>query len=144
MNNKRFSNMISKPKRAQRTTRMGALSVEVAICLPLLFTMLFACYEIAHANMVKHATESAAYEAARIGIVPGAKADKIRDAAAFVLGSVGVNDFTLTITPAIIDTNTPKVKVEIGVPFRKNSNIPQIFVQDPVFRGECELSREVL
>jgi Flp pilus assembly protein TadG len=143
------SNRIAADIRAQRLLkrccrRRGALTVEVAICLPVLFLFLFGCYEIAHANMLMHATESAAYEAARVGIVPGAKSEKIRNAAQFVLNSVGVNDFTLTITPDPVDRSTEKVKVEIAVPFRGNSSVPRLFVQDPTFRGECELTRETL
>lgn len=124
--------------------RRGALTVEVALCLPVLLLFLFACYEIAHANMLLHATESAAYEAARVGIVPGAKQDKIKNAAGFVLGSVGITDFDITVTPDTITRSTEKVKVEIKVPFRRNTSVPRIFVQEPVFSGQCELTREVL
>jgi Flp pilus assembly protein TadG len=140
---KRLSAAHIKSKLTAKSERAGVLTVEMAICLPLLFLFLFACYEIAHANMLMHATESAAYEAARIGIVPGTKNDKIEDAAKFVLNSVGINDFTMTMTPTTITSSTPRVKIEINVPFRNNTSIPQIFVQSPVFHGECELSREV-
>lgn len=128
----------------QLPSRRGALTVEVAICLPILITFLFACYEVAHANMLLHATESAAYEAARVGIVPGAKPDKIREAAAFVLNSVGVRNFTLTMTPDPITTKTNSVKIVILVPFRGNTSVSQMFVRDPTFRGQCELTRETL
>ena len=133
-----------RPTRTDHPSRRGALSVEVAICLPILFTFLFGCYEIAHANMLLHATESAAYEAARVGIVPGARPEKIRAAAAFVLNSVGVTNFTVNITPDPISSSSEKVKVEILVPFRGNTSVPSMFVQDPTFHGQCELSREVL
>ncbi len=128
----------------QLPSRRGALTVEVAICLPILITFLFACYEVAHANMLLHATESAAYEAARVGIVPGAKPAKIREAAAFVLNSVGVRNFTLTMTPDPITTKTNSVKIVILVPFRGNTAVSQMFVRDPTFRGQCELTRETL
>ncbi len=139
---KRNFNTNSKGTCWRTPDRTGALTVEVAICLPLLFLFLFACYEIAHANMLMHATESAAYEAARIGIVPGAKTEKIEDAARFVLSSVGVNDFSITMTPSAISSNTPKVKIEIDVPFEKNTLIPQVFLKNPIFHGECTLTRE--
>ena len=127
-----------------RNTRRGALTVEVAICLPILLMFLFACYEIAHANMLLHATESAAYEAARVGIVPGARRDKIESAAAAILNTVGIQDFSIKLTPNVITPDTPKVKVEVAVPFRRNTVSPQFFIKDPTFRGQCELTREVL
>jgi hypothetical protein len=97
------------------------------------------------ANMLAHATESAAYEAARVGIVPGAQPEKIRNAAEFVLASVGVRDFTIEVTPAVITNDTETVRVDIAVPFQTNNmNIPQMFVGDPTFRGSCELNRETL
>jgi Flp pilus assembly protein TadG len=120
------------------------VSVEVAICLPILFAFLFAGYELARANMLLHAAESAAYEGARVGIVPGATPAKIRTAAEFVLNSVGVSDFNVRITPPIIDNQTPRVLVEIEVPFRGNTSIPTFFIDTPVFRGQCDLARETL
>jgi Flp pilus assembly protein TadG len=135
---------LNRHNRSDQRRRRGALSVEVAICLPILFVFLFACYEIAHANMLLHATESAAYEAARVGIVPGAKPDKIRAAATFVLNSVGATNFTVNITPDPITNSSEKVRIDIRVPFRGNTSVPRMFVKDPTFHGQCELSREVL
>lgn len=137
-------NRLKKNTSNQSDPRSGALTVEVAICLPVLFLFLFACYELAHANMLIHATESAAYEAARVGIVPGARVEKMEDAAEFVLGSVGVKNFNVIVTPNPISSNSEKVRVEILVPFRGNSSVPRMFFQDPTFRGACELSRETL
>ena len=68
--------------------RLGATAVEFALTLPILFLLLFACYEMGRANMLAHATESAAYEAARVGIVPGVTPDEISNAAEYVLASV--------------------------------------------------------
>lgn len=106
--------------------------------------VLFACYELAHANMLLHATESAAYEGARVGIIPGASSDKIEAAVKGVLNSVGINNFDVNVNPKKINTDTKSVQVEVLVPFRSNTSIPPFFVKDPRFRGQCELSRETL
>ncbi len=98
--------------------RRGATAVEFALTLPILFLFLFACYEMGRANMLAHATESAAYEAARVGIVPGAQPEQIRNAAEFVLASVGISDFTIVVSPSVITNQTTKVRVDISVPFR--------------------------
>ncbi|MFK7767140.1 MAG: TadE/TadG family type IV pilus assembly protein [Mariniblastus sp.] len=133
-----------KTSKSKRQERRGALTVEVALCLPILLMTLFGCFELAHANMLLHATESAAYEGARIGIIPGATEQKIQDAASGVLRTVGINNFTITVTPSVITTETEAVSVNIEVPFRGNTSLPTFFITNPVFRGNCELSREIL
>lgn len=124
--------------------RCGSLTVEVALCLPILLMVLFGCYEMARANLLLHASEGAAYEGARVGIIPGATHDKIEDAAGSVLRSIGINHFTITVSPDVISADTEKVEVEVAVPFRPNTLFPEYFVPDPTFRGKCELSRETL
>ena len=133
----------SSNKHAQRC-RPGALTVEVAICLPILLMVLFACFELAHANMLLHATESSAYEGARVGIIPGATSEKVEAAVGGVLKSVGINHYKVKVKPNKINADTESVEVEVTVPFRHNTSIPPFFVKDPKFRGKCELSREVL
>lgn len=122
--------------------RTGALSIEVALCLPLLFTLLFGCYEMARANMLLHATESAAYEGARVGIIPGATEAKIRASASQILRTVGITDFTVEVSPAVIQRDTPFVEVTVRVPFDGNTAIPTMFVRNVNFSGVCTLSRE--
>ena len=135
---------MNRKSRNRTQQRSGALAIEVALCLPILLTVLFGCYEMAHANMLLHATESAAYEGARVGIVPGATKEKISTAAGQMLNSVGIRNFTIQVTPDIIESDTQRVNVQVIVPFRANTLLPSWFVDDPQFRGECELSREIL
>lgn len=126
----------------QPRSRRGALTVEVALCIPLVLSIFFACYEIARANMILHVTEAAAYEGARIGIVPGATPDRIRASASQTLRSVGISDFQISIVPETLDEDTNEVEVQVTVPLRKNMAIPGIFFDDPTFRGACRLTRE--
>ena len=123
---------------------MITINIIISIFSFILFLFLFASYELARANMLQHAAESAAYEGARAGIVPGANPQKVRDACGFVLGSVGIRDSQITVEPAVIDPDTEKIKVLIEVPLRQNTLIAPFLFRDPVFRGECEMAREVL
>jgi Flp pilus assembly protein TadG len=129
-------------QQGRNQVRRGSVAVEVALCLPILVVILFGCYEFAHVNMVIHAAESAAYEATRTAIVPGATRAEVEKSAKAVLSSVAVKDFQMTIIPALNDTESKTVTVEVQVPFRKNSTVFRMFVADPVFRGRCQLSRE--
>ena len=124
--------------------RSGALTVEVALCLPILLMVLFGGYELAHANMILHSTESAAYEGARTGIVPGATKEKIEHTVGQLLLAVGIKDFKVKVDPKKIDETTDKVTVTVSVPVRKNMSFPAFFLEDPTFRGRCELSREIV
>ena len=132
-----------KPDFKPSRIRTGSLTVEVALCLPILFTILFASFELARANMILHATESAAYEGARVGIVPGATPETIEASASSILNSVGIKHFTVNVNPAVIDETTENIDVTILVPFGDNTSIPSLFMEDPTFRGHCQLSREI-
>ena len=125
-------------------SRQGAVSVEFALCVPILFTIMFAAYELAHANMMLHATESAAYEAARVSIVPGSRAEQARTAAAAILNSVGVANFEMSVTTAGTFPQNETVLVEIEVDYQQSSSAFRFFPWSPIMRGRCELSREFL
>jgi Flp pilus assembly protein TadG len=131
-------------KKLNSPNRRGATAVEVALCLPLLFLFLFASFELASANMLRHACESAAYEGARVGIVPGVTEAKIENAVGFVMGSVGASKYDVTVTPQKIDSNTKKVTVEVEAELRENSIMSHLFIGNLRLRGSCELTREVL
>lgn len=131
-------------KRNHLNFRSGVTTVEVAFCLPLLFLFLFASFELASANLLQHACESAAYEGARVGIVPGAKVERIEDAVEFVMSSVGAVNFDVIVTPNDIKADTEKVLVEVECELRENSIMSQLFIRNLRLKGTCEMTREVL
>ena len=94
--------------------------------------------------MLQHAAESAAYEGARAGIVPGASETRCRNSAAQVLRSMGIRKFDILVSPTNIGTTTPTVEVEVRVPIKGNTTFATFFFKDPTFRGRCELVRETL
>lgn len=128
--------------RRSNSNRNGALTVEVAICLPVLFMILFGCYELSKANLLHHAAENAAYEAARVGVVPGATAQKCRDHAGAILRSIGIRTFNVQVQPANINKSTPTVSVLVEVPLRDNTVLSPVFFGNTSFRGVCEMQRE--
>ena len=131
--------------RLQSKRAHGAVAVEFAICVPVLFMLLFGCYEMSRANLMKHAAESAAYEGARVGIIPGATVDEVRDATQFIMSSVGVQDFTIDVqNTSPRGSDDEFVTVEIQVPFQENFQMGTFFIDDPTFRGTCTLKRESL
>jgi len=93
--------------------------------------------------MILHGTQSAAYEGARTGIIPGATPEKIEDSVGFVLQTIGVREFEIEINPPVIRRDTESVEVIVRVPVARNLTIPRLFVKDPTFTGNCVLTREV-
>lgn len=93
--------------------------------------------------MILHSTESAAYEGARTGILPGATPEKIRESARVLLTAVGIHNFTVEVDPPAFDERTENVSVTVLVPFRENMSFPAFFMNNPTFRGKCQLSREI-
>ena len=128
----------------RREHREGVAVVEMALTLPILFLLLFACYEFGRANMIRHSAQAAAYEAARVVIVPGATVDEARDTAEFFLSTIGVRVFDLEVDPDVIDDETDTVSVRISVSMRENSLIGLLFNENAVFEGRCVLNRETL
>lgn len=125
-----------------RRPRSGALTVEVAVCLPVLFMILFGSYELSKANLLNHAAENAAYEAARVGVVPGATPDKCIAQAGRILRSIGVANFNVQVQPSTIARDTATVAVLVEIPLRDNTIIAPLFFGSTVFRGVCEMRRE--
>lgn len=123
--------------------RRGAVAVEMALTLPLLLLVLFAIFEFGRANMIRHATEAAAYEGARVGILPGAQSEDARDAALRVLRSVGVDEFEIAISPNPIVSGTQQIQVDIHVPLDQNMTAARFF-SGLEFTGTCRLSRELI
>lgn len=135
--------MSSKLNKQSSRIRRGAVAVEMALTLPILLLLLFAVIEVGRANMVRHATESAAYEGARAGILPGATAEEAREAARRILNTVGVTNFQMTVSPDPISGNAEQVEVSIRVPLDQNMTAAR-FVSGLEFEGECTLSRELV
>jgi Flp pilus assembly protein TadG len=138
-----FKNRVKTRNQSPTQNRTGTLTVEVALCLPILIIVLFGGYELGHANMILHSTESAAYEGARAGIVPGATVEKIEQSVEALLTSVSIKNFDVQVNPTTITETTENITVTVLVPIRENLSFPAFFMQDPTFRGECQLTREI-
>ena len=94
----------SLPKKTQRT---GALSVEAALCIPILFLLFFAQFEFSRVNSMRHSIHDATYEAARRGIPAGATVADIQARATQLLNATSVKNATVTVTPGTITQTTP-------------------------------------
>lgn len=113
-----------KPKARQRT---GATAVEFAIAISVLLMVVFASIEFVRLNMLKHAVEYASYEAARDGIIIGAKVNDVKRTAEDHLAVLGVSNATVSVNPNNIKDDTQLIEVDITLPLSGNTWISPIY-----------------
>ena len=123
--------------------RQGTTLVEMALTLPILFLFVFAAVEFGRANMIRHFAQNAAYEGARAGIVPGATTAIVQTAAQNILQISGVQDGTVTVTPAVLGPNDTEITIDVSVPFDTNSFFVPLFLAGRNLQTTCTLSTEV-
>lgn len=129
-------------EKSSKSSRSGALTVEFALVVPLLFMLLFAQLEFARANMIRNAIKTACYEGARAGVVPGVTAEEVRAAAQAILNSTAINTSVITVTPDVITDQTTSITVTIDIPIAENSwVVPRYFI-DQTFTNSVTLARE--
>ena len=106
---------------APAKSRRGVATVEFAICAPIFFLAVFASFEFAWLQVVRHTPDNAAYEAARHVVVPGASSAEAVVRAEELMNAVGANGFTVDINPSVITKDTTEVTVSIDIPMSQNS-----------------------
>ena len=127
----------------RKSDRRGAVTVEMAIVVPILFVLVFASLEFCGVNIQRHTADNAAYEAARRGIVPGATAQNVIDEATRIMSFVGARNITVNVNPGVIDDTTEELTVRIEVPIASNGWLTPMFfnASDNIIR-ECRMVRE--
>lgn len=123
--------------------RRGALTVEMAIAIPILFLFLFASLEFCGMNNMRHSVDNAAYEAARRGIVPGATTADVVNEATTIMSYMGAQNVTVNVAPNPFDDDTPELTVTVSVPIASNGWVaPFFFRGGDDLVGQCRLLRE--
>jgi Flp pilus assembly protein TadG len=122
--------------------RRGTTVVEFSICLPLVLLLFFGSIEFGRVNMLRHTCAQAAYEGARRGIVPGATADDVRNAATSILSTAFASTYTVNVVPATIEPNTAEVTVSIAMPIASNCWCACFFFGGKTLTHSFTLQRE--
>ena len=128
-----------------KTSRRGAVTVELAIVSPLIFLFFFAAIEFGRLQMTLHGLEGAAREGCRVAVSWDASQEDVEQAVATQLAGFGVSGYTLTTDPGSITSATQwePVNVRIEVPYEQVSWLPPPrFLQGITLRGSCTLPKE--
>jgi hypothetical protein len=80
--------------------RHGAALIELAICLPVFFLITMATIETCRMIYIRQSLKIAAYECARLGIVPGATADALQSQCDVILLGRNVRGYQFSCVPA--------------------------------------------
>ena len=110
-------------------SRRGATIVEFALVAPVFFLLLFGGIEFATLSTIRATSHNAAYEGARKIVIPGADPAIGKAEAERIMGIIGVDTLTVTVTPSVITHDTREVTVSISIPYDDNA----VFV--PMFTG---------
>lgn len=123
--------------------RRGTATVELAICLPVLVTLVFGAIEAANAIYLKQALTEAAYEAARSATASGgsqATAEKRFNEIVTARRLVGT---TLAFSPPV-SSSTPAgtlIEVTVTAPASANSYAPDLFFTNSILTRTMRMVR---
>lgn len=104
--------------------------------------VLLASFEFTRFMYARHSVDQAAYEAARVGIIPGKSSADVVARANQILGSTGIRNSTITVTPSTIDSNTSTVTVKIQSSFADSSWLKPVFLLNSNLYSELTLDHE--
>jgi hypothetical protein len=122
-------------------TRKGATAVEFAICVPMLFVVALGCIEMTRYNLVKNVACQAAFEAARIGVKPGATAQEVIDEANSQMRYV-CRDCSVVVIPDVITSRTDRITVVIQVDIRDQGWLTPQYFHDPILEAAITIRRD--
>jgi len=134
--------MIQNYRGSRRHQRTGAFTVEFAICSGIFFTVLLSGFEFARFMYARHSVEQAAYEAARVGIVPGNSPALVVAKATQILNATGVRNPTITVTPSTFSTSTSAVTVTVSCKYADSSWLKPVFLATSDMVSEITLDHE--
>ena len=128
--------------RFKRSTRRGAVAVETALVLPIIFAVFLGAVDFFRANMIRNTLDNAAFEAARFATIPGATEAEIKQVAQDTLDILAIENATVTVSPQVILDDTPSVTVQINVPLTANLYAASKILSGKTLSKTCTLTRE--
>lgn len=132
-------------KRSQHvgSKRRGAATVELAFCLPILFTVVFAILEFSRNLQIQQTVREAAFEGARAGIALDASTSDVTNAATVITNVAAINNPQITVTPNPLTYSSPTITVSVSTKPADNGWFLKFFNSSSVISATITLNREV-
>lgn len=122
--------------------RTGAFTVEFAFCCSIFFVVMMAGIEFTRFMYARHSVDQAAYESARVGIIPGATPAEVELTARRILNATGIRGATVDVTPSSFNEETETVNVRIKCDYSENSWIGPVFLVGAKIESNLTLDHE--
>lgn len=130
-------------RRSSQSTRRGAATVEFALVAPILFLLIFACFEFTRVRMMTNLAQDAAYVAARHSMVDGATSQEAIDKANAVLKRLYTRNTTVVVNDGqALTAATKSVTVRVSIPLKDNSFVMSRFSTKSTITAEVTLTAE--
>lgn len=125
-------------------SRCGAAAVEFALTLPLLLTIVLGTMETCSMLHLKQTLHIAAYEAARVSLVPKTTAAQVSYAGQAILTDRKVKGSSISISPSSFSTApiSSYITVTVTAPSNSNFGVPLLFFKDKTITGTCSMMKE--
>ena len=125
-------------------SRSGAAMVEFALTLPLLLTIVLGTMETCSMLHLKQTLHIAAYEAARVSLVPKTTTAQVSYSAQAILTDRKVQGSSIAISPSSFSTAAIGSYITVTVTASSNSNfgVPLLFFKDKTITGTCSMMKE--
>ncbi len=131
--------MLRRPTRRRR----GVSTVEFAICVPVLLTVIFAIVEYSRVLQIQHGIREAAFEGARAGVALDAATSDVTTAASNIINALGIHGASVTVTPNPIAYTSPTVTVSVSAVPASSGWFVKFFTGSMSITSTISLDREV-
>ncbi len=124
--------------------KRGAAVVEFAIVLPVFLLILIGTIEACSMIFLQQSLEIAAYEGARVAIVPTTTSSDVESAANQILTPRHIQNSSISVTPNDFQSAPygTFVRVSVSVPCLSNSVIPSSLYGSRTLTGKVEMMKE--
>jgi len=143
MNRTKTISPMLRRRRPVRHSR-GAAVVEFAAIIPVLMLVLLGTIETCNMIFLQQSLEIAAYEAARVTIVPETDTADVETSATALLNGRRVNGAAITVTPNNFQ-NVPYgafIRVDVSAPCNSNGALLPTFYGSKTLTGTVEMMKE--
>lgn len=99
--------------------RSGVVTVEMAICLPVMFMLFLGSIDLIRYNLLRNVVSQATYEGCRTALVRGATTAEINDVVENTIATYDPDlSYTLTMNPTSLDTNSDTITLTLTADIR--------------------------
>lgn len=127
-----------------KSKKRGAAAVECAIVLPVFVIILLGTIETCSMIFLQQSLKIAAYEGARVALIPKSTTASVEKAANDILNVRRVKGFNVTITPSNFSSQAygTLIRVDVSAPCNSNSPFVPFFYNAQTLTGSVEMMKE--